>query len=260
MGTWYGKGGKNTEGPSVRRDYMSMDNDENVAPGSKPCANGVLLESADAPFNGTKMVDSFGRTWGCPGTMDDTSDYVARLPRQRRNALLRKDGTGETIGGTTEVDTSGMWTLSPELQDFYSSLLSRGQEFLGMPTGFSPTAMDYMFGTGFENLRGQEAATRENLLRDLSRSGMLGTGTGTGLLAQNAWNTSSGIAQLMRDLFVQNEQQKKADLLNNTQIAASLFGGGLTVEELIERMNANRRGEANQYFGWLAQLLPMWRG
>jgi len=138
---------------------------------------------------------------------------------------------------------SGVWSMSPELSQLYGGLLGRADDILGMPLGYSPQALASMFGPQFETIRGQERATGNQIQGGLSNLGMTNTGAGMEMMNQNAWNAQNNISNLMRDLFVKNEDVRRSDLLNNTQLAQSLFGSGLGAEQLTEAINAGRRGK-----------------
>ncbi len=141
-------------------------------------------------------------------------------------------------------NTPGEYAYPAGMQELMSLLLGRGKELLGMPTGFSQEAMDKMFGLGFEKVRGTESAAREQMLQDLSRQGMSGTGTALGKTSDLAWNTENTISDLARTLFVANEEKKKQDLLDYTSAAQGIMGGGgLQYESTLEGINAGRRGE-----------------
>jgi hypothetical protein len=131
------------------------------------------------------------------------------------------------------------------MSELMSLLLGRGKELMGMPLGYSQEAQDAMFGSGFENVRAAEKGTREQLLNDLSRQGMSGTGTALDKTSDLAWNTEKGITELARQLFVGNEEKKKADLLDYTSAASGVLGSGMGYEQLQEAINAARRGESN---------------
>jgi len=146
----------------------------------------------------------------------------------------------ENKGGTL-----GEYKYPPEMQALMDLLLSRGKEFMGLTPGFSQEAQDKMFGRGFENIRGQEAGQRTGMEQGLSRQGMLGTGAGQGMLNDLSWQTEGNVANLARDLFVMNEEKKKKDLLDYSTAAQSMFGSGMSYEQLLEAINASRRGEGS---------------
>ena len=141
--------------------------------------------------------------------------------------------------------TLGEYTYPPEMQALMDLLLSRGKDLMGMPTGYSQEAQDKMFGRGFENIRGQETGQRAGMEQGLSRQGMLGTGAGQGMLNDLSWQTEGNVANLARDLFVGNETKKKQDLLDYTNAAQGILGGGMGFEQLLEAINASRRGEGS---------------
>jgi len=139
----------------------------------------------------------------------------------------------------------GEYKYPPEMQALMDLLLARGKEFMGLTPGFSQEAQDKMFGRGFENIRGQEAGQRTGMEQGLSRQGMLGTGAGQGMLNDLSWQTEGNVANLARDLFVGNEVKKKQDLLDYTSAAQGILGSGMGFEQLLEAVNASRRGEGS---------------
>jgi len=156
---------------------------------------------------------------------------------------------------TTPGEGLGEFGWSSELADLYQLLLSRGGEFLGDP-GFSDQALSYAFGNDFEKIRAQEAAKRQQLLDTQSRMGTLGSGSSAGQLSDLAWGTEGDIATLMRDIFLQNEGQKRQDV----QLGAGLFGQGAGFEQMLEAINAARRGEGSQALQQLLMLLQILKG
>lgn len=153
----------------------------------------------------------------------------------------------------------GEYKFPPELSELFKLLMGRGKEFLTMPYGYSEAEKEAMFGRGFEKLRGTEAGTRESLLNALSRQGMLGTSAAPQMLGNLAWQTQGGISDLMRDLFISGEEQRRKDLLDFTAGASELFRTGLGSEQLLEAMNVGRRGEFTQFLAMLMSLLGLFK-
>jgi hypothetical protein len=145
------------------------------------------------------------------------------------------------------------------MSELMSLLLGRGKELMGMPLGYSQEAQDKMFGLGFENVRAQEKPAREQLLNTLSRQGMSGTGTAAGQLSDLSWNAEKNITDLARQLFIGNEDRKKADLLDYTGAASNIYGQGMSSEQLLEAINAARRGEGNTAMMLLLQLAGLYK-
>lgn len=150
----------------------------------------------------------------------------------------------------------GEYKYPAEMQGLMDLLLARGKEFMGLTPGFSQTAQNNMFGQGFENVRAGEAGQRNTMEQGLSRQGMLGTGAGQGMLNDLSWNTEGNVANLARDLFVQNELKKKQDLIDYSTAAQGILGGGMDFQRLLESINSARRGEgASAFQNLLAWLL-----
>jgi len=164
-----------------------------------------------------------------------------------------------THGTAGAAGSLGEYTPPGGMSDLMSLLLGRGKELMGMPTGYSQDAMDKMFGLNFENVRAQEKPAREELLTGLSRQGMLGTGTAQKQLGNLAWNAEENITDLARQLFIGNEEKKKADLLDYTGAAGNILSGGMGYEQLLESINAARRGEGNTALLMLLQLLGLYQ-
>jgi hypothetical protein len=148
------------------------------------------------------------------------------------------------------------YALPPDLQSLRDSLIGRGSEYMARKPGYSQSALDAMFGKNYENVRNLGAATRGQALADLQREGMLGTGAGQAALRQIPWQTEKNVSDIVRDVFLGNEDQKRKDLEAYTNMASGLFGQGVGTEQMIEGVNVGRRGEerdytqiANQMFG-----------
>jgi hypothetical protein len=60
----------------------------------------------------------------------------------------------------------------------------------------------------------------------------------------------------MRDIFVQNEGQKRADVSQG----AGLFGSAAEFSKALEAINAGRRGEGTTSMALLLQLLSILKG
>ncbi len=148
----------------------------------------------------------------------------------------------------------GEYKYPPEMQELMKLLLGRSKEFLGMPLGYSQDAIDAMFGKGFEGIRGQERGEREGLSKLLQSQGMTGTGTESKLVNDLSWTKEKNITDIARDIMIGNEVQKKKDVVDFSTMAQSLFGTGMSYEQILEAINSSRRGEANAALMALLQL------
>lgn len=153
----------------------------------------------------------------------------------------------------------GEYQYPAGLQELMDLLLGRAKDVLSRPEGFSQDALTSMFGKGFEGLRSGQAATREMTMEDLARQGMLGTGVGSKRLADQSWATEGMVGDIRRNIFLENEQQKRKDLELYTGLASSIFGGGMNYEQLREAINSGRRGEGQSALMMLLSLLNLYK-
>lgn len=156
--------------------------------------------------------------------------------------------------------TVGEYKYPPEMDALMKLMMARANALLQMPGGYTEAEKNKMFGKGFENIRAQQSATRESTQEALSRAGMLGTGTATGTMAGLASEGEGNITDLMRDIFIGDIGQKRQDLKDYTGLASGLFGQGMNYEQLMEAINAARRGEKNTALMLLLQLLGLYKG
>lgn len=167
-----------------------------------------------------------------------------------------------TYVGTQGGNKLGEFNWPPEIVALYNRLMGRASELLSRKPGFSAAEMEAMFGKGYENIRNLENLTRQRALYDLASQGMLGTGAGQKALRQIPWQSEQNIANLMRDLFLAQQEQKRRDLEAWTGLANELFGRGLNYNQILEAINAARRAEAQNalalWMTFLTQLMANW--
>jgi len=153
-------------------------------------------------------------------------------------------------------DNVSEYKYPPEMQELMDLLLGRATDLLGKDTGYSQEAQDAMFGKNFDRVRTAETGSRESLEEQLARAGMLGTGTGLGALSDLSQSTENNITDIARQIFVGNEEKKKQDLLDYTNLANQLTTSGVSFEQIQEAINAARRGES---MNWYAMLMALYQ-
>jgi len=169
----------------------------------------------------------------------------------------KENGYGSDCQGGGTV---GEYKYPDWMQSLMKLFGARANALLQMPGGYSQSEINKMFGRGFENVRAQGAATREATEEQLSRAGMLGTGTATGTMANLASEQEGNITDLMRDIFLANQAQKRQDIKDYTSLAQGLFGTGMSYEQLQEAINAGRRGETRDLLTLYLTLLKLFQG
>jgi len=170
-------------------------------------------------------------------------------------------GLGEAcVGKGTE--TLGEYKWPSELVNLYNRLMGRAGEYLSRKPGYSQAAIEAIYGKGYENIRNLEQARRQQAIADLQREGMLGTGAGMAALRQIPWQTEQNVSDVIRDVFLGQEAPKRTDLASYTDIAQSLFGKGMNYQQILEAINAARRGEAQNalalWMQYLTNLMSSW--
>jgi hypothetical protein len=160
-------------------------------------------------------------------------------------------------GGTGTGQGAGEFKWPAEMQGLYSALMGRANQVMGTKPGFNQGSLDQVFGAGFDKLRAGEANRRTSMMDTLGGEGILGTGVGLGQLADQAWQTESGIQNLARDVAILNEEQKRKDLESYTNLGQNIFGAGQTYNLGAESVNAGRR---NERMSWLQMLYNLLNG
>lgn len=162
-------------------------------------------------------------------------------------------GYGESCTGSPDTEKKlGTYEWPPELMGLYDQLMGRANEYLTKEPGYSEEEKLAMFGRDADTLRQGGAAANAGVMDYLASMGLLGTSAGAGIAGNQAWQTEQGISNTIRDLFIQNELQKRQDLADYTRMAEEIFGAGQNFNFLGEQINAGRRGEQSQ---WMALLL-----
>ena len=269
-------------GQCVAIDDPSIDPDEDSAEG---CSGGYLL--AESPISGGTgslyLDDEFGSGgWMRHGDMeahyywhpDYGYHFIDTVIAHVENGVAPADNLGGTVcqkayqretingqewccpaGGDDGGGGLGEYSYPPELQNFFKLLMGRGTDLLGMPLGLTQEEMDAMFGQGFENIRGQEGGMQNDLTSWLQSMGALGSGAELEQRGKVARGTQQSMSDLMRNLLIYGSERKKSDLLDYTGEARGIFGQGLWYEQLLEAINASRRGEGSDAIDqWLRYL------
>lgn len=220
---------------------------EPVQPEGEECPQGKWFTHfpKDGPCpEGYTLVTRRGTGWdGYQAGADGRCECTSWLEKYREGRETKPTGIGEYQYPAWITEIMG--------------LLGDRSKYLLDPAnyGYSQELMDKMFGREFETTRAAEAGAREQALRDLSSQGMIGTGAEIGTLRDIGWGTEQKIADLARDLFIASEMQRKEDITGMTDLADQLLRSGLGYEQMLEAINAARRGERSSALELLLGLL-----
>ncbi len=205
-----------------------------------PCGRGYATLTGSCP-TGYKFISRDPNNW-------DATDIPVK-PGAKGTCECQKAIDDWAANKKGEL---GEYAPPAGLEDLMTMLLGRTKSLYG----YDPKAIEAMFGRGFENVRGQEVGQRERLNRTLQSQGMLGTGTAVEQGNDLGFGTETAINNLARDIMIKNEEQKRAD----TELSSSILGRGLGFEQLIEAINAGRRGEGQNALSMLLALLQLFKG
>ena len=165
-------------------------------------------------------------------------------------------------GGGDEEGRLGEFKWPDELMGLWDLLAGRGKQILTTEPGFNQATMDQMFGKGFENIRSLSGPARQQQEAQLQSEGLLGTGASRALGRESAWEAERQVGDVIRDLFVMNEEKKKRDLLDYAGAGRDIIGAGQRLYGEGEAINAGRRNESLAsialWLQYLQSLLGSW--
>jgi hypothetical protein len=165
----------------------------------------------------------------------------------------------DCMSGGTSAGKLGEFKWPAEMDDYYNALIGRGREALEKKPGFSDTMRALMFGQGVDKMRKGEGAIADSRTSALGAAGLLGTGAGNAAMVQPQLEREQNVGNLLREVLLANEGQKRTDYNDWTGIADKLFGTGMQYNQTKEILNASRRGEGRDwtkmYLDYLKSML-----
>jgi hypothetical protein len=217
---------------------------------------------------------------GAGQTFDFSTDVKSLLARLLQKANYFLDQPEETAA------------FSPETLSLKAGLAKRGEELLKTPTGMSEAVRNAIYNRSAESIKRQGATEKKSALDALARVGMLGSGLQVSEMGRVGRGVSENLAATSRDLAIKQEEDRIANLLSTTGMASSILGQqgtldttledmktavqnrlmgrtsmaqgilgtGMSADQLVESLNANRRGEGLESTNQLLQYLNMLLG
>ncbi len=186
-----------------------------------------------------KWCEAIGYGSDCMGGAGGKSGEY-KFPAELNDLYLALVGKGKNL--LTD------WNWSPEMKDYMGALMGRGREALERKPGYSESFLNMATTQGADTMRRQAAATKAAQLRRLQQEGVLGTGAGEAALSDIDLSTSQGVGSMIRDILLQNEEKKKTDYMDLTNLAQSIFGQGMQFEQVPEGINQERAKLAQLMF------------
>ena len=186
-----------------------------------------------------KWCQDIGYGADCKSGAGGTSGQY-KFPAELNDLYLALIGKGKNL--LTD------WNFSPEMKSYMDALMGRGREALEKKPGYSESFLNAAMTGGADTMRRQAAATKAAQLRSLQSQGLLGTGAGQAAISDLDLTTSQGVGGMIRDLLISNEEKKKADYIDMTGLAQSIFGQGMEFEKTPATMNMERAKVAQLMF------------
>jgi len=187
-----------------------------------------------------KWCQDIGYGADCKSGAGGTTSGQYKFPAELNDLYLALIGKGKNL--LTD------WNFSPEMKSYMDALMGRGREALEKKPGYSESFLNAAMTGGADTMRRQAAATKAAQLRSLQSQGLLGTGAGQAAISDLDLTTSQGVGGMIRDLLISNEEKKKADYIDMTGLAQSIFGQGMEFEKTPATMNMERAKVAQLMF------------
>lgn len=181
-----------------------------------------------------------------------TEDSQCDAGRTCVNGQCQK--TGETSGA------GGTFGFSPNLKSLMARLGARANWLLDNPGGMTREERQAIQNRAFESTKAQERPALQSVKDQLARMGLSGSGIELSQMGDVRRQTGQNLASVGRDLSIDEAQRKVDDMLKTTGAAGAIVGQQTTAEQLVEALNAARRGEATQAQQLMLQYLAMLYG
>lgn len=159
------------------------------------------------------------------------------------------------INGRCETPGEFKWSAGT------SALMKRLQEranwLLDNPGGMTAEERAAIQNRSFEAIKAQERPQLQATQDRLARMGLLGTGFQNAAEATVRRGTAANLASTQRDLAIQEQTTKVDNLIKTTGLAQEITNQGISSEQIVEALNAARRGEGRSDQSLLLQYLSL---
>lgn len=228
----------------------------------KKCISGKCVDEGAETGCGKGKVTSGaypnGRDWeGCPCS----AAYFPTTPGQCQ-AGYSPVGVGadarcecdkyDAEVGTEETKQGGTFEFSPDVKALMARLMQRANWLLDNPGGMTAEERAMIQNRAAEGIKGAERGILTSTRGMLGRMGLLGSGVQLGEEGRVRRGTTQALAASQRDIAIEEAARKVQDLLGTTGLASTLSGGGMAADQMVEALNAARRGESRD---WTSMLL-----
>jgi len=142
-------------------------------------------------------------------------------------------------------DGGEQFQWGPDVSALIKRLMERANYFLDYPRGLTPEERQGVINYAYEGIKRGERGTLQSTKDMLSRMGLLGTGFEAQKLGEVRRGTTETVANVQRQVAIDELNRRFNELMATSGMAQSLTGTGMTAEQLVEALNAARRGEGS---------------
>jgi hypothetical protein len=137
----------------------------------------------------------------------------------------------------------GEFKWSPEIEGLMNRILAKANELLNQPRGLSDEERQAIYNRSFEQIKGMERPAIQSRLDAISRMGLLGSPYAEREVEEVQRQTPQLLAGVSRDIGISEAERRFEEQQKTYQLVMQMLGQGMGGEQIVEALNAARRGE-----------------
>ena len=227
------------------------------------------------PDTSPECPEGTGKTYeGCPcgeaygtktGSCVSGYKFVKREPwTGNKDGVVYSEGMVGTCHCQKAIDdwrakkgASGEFKWSSEVQALLQRILDRANMLLDQPLGLSDEERDAIYSRIYEKIKGAERPAIQSQMDVMSRQGLLGSPYAERSITGIQRGTTEALGSAERDIEIEEARRRYEQLMGTTAMVQSLFGTGMSAEQMRETLSAGRRGEGQNAMQMLLNYLAM---
>jgi len=204
------------------------------------CKNGKCVKITVPPPEG-------GGGGGCKGGYKNTSNLPC--PKGYKTTGIG----GEQWCCPEELTAASEFKWSPEIEALMNRILAKANELLNQPRGLSDEERQAIYNRSFEQIKGMERPAIQSRLDAISRIGMLGSPYAEREVEEVQRQTPQLLATTSRDIAIDEAKRRFSEQQQVYQTVMQMLGQGMGGEQIVEALNAARRGEGTSALQMILQ-------
>ena len=171
---------------------------------------------------------------------------------------LAKGTLTEGCTGTGKGGEDGdQFEWSPELQALWARIMERANQLLDEPRGLSEEERQAIYNRAFEKVKGMERPAIQTAQDRMARMGMLESPYAGREVAGIERGTREMLGSTARDIELEETQRRFGEMMASLGMVSNITGQKMTGEQLMEALNAARRGEGSSAMQQLLAYLGL---